>query len=72
MKLEDGHMVFVVEVLAETDTVYCHIWVHKWCNGVKGSMLKQSSLSLCRGCTYQQTCEDGTSVEFGDESGVGG
>jgi len=34
----------------------CQKWVHKKCNGIKGSMSKVAKSFICRGCLNQVGC----------------
>jgi len=43
----------------------CQKWVHKKCNGIKGSMLKVAKSFICRGCLNPVTSAGRTSVDSG-------
>jgi len=64
--LEDGHVVFVVEVLVETQYSKCQKWLQRKCSGIKGSTIKVSKSFVYRGYTDQPTSMDRTSMDIGD------
>jgi len=43
----------------------CQKWVHKKCNGVKGSMSKVAKSFICSGCLNPVTSAGHTSVDIG-------
>jgi len=63
-RLQDGHVVSVVEVLVVIQYI-CQKWVHKKCSGIKGSMSKVMKSLICRGCSNPVTNTGCTSVDIG-------
>ena len=43
----------------------CQKWVHKKCNGIKGSMYKVTRSFICRGCSNPVISTGHTSVDIG-------
>jgi len=43
----------------------CQKWVHKKCNGMKGSMYKVMKSFICRGCSSPVMSTGHTSVDIG-------
>ena len=43
----------------------CQKWVHKKCNGIKGSMSKVAKSFICRGCLNLVTSAVHSSVDIG-------
>ena len=43
----------------------CQKWVHKKCNGMKGSMYKVMKSFICRGCSSPVISTGHTSVDIG-------
>ena len=58
----DGHAGSAVKV---SIAIQCQKWVHKKCNGIKGSMSKVAKSFICRGCLNPVTSAVRTSVDIG-------
>jgi len=68
--VEDGPVVFVVELLVETQyrlqCTKCQKLVHRKCSGIKSSMIKVRKSFVCRGCTDKQASVDRISMDICD------
>ena len=68
-RLQDGRVVYVVEVLVlgsnSIQCTSCQKWVHKKCSGIKGSMYKVMKSLICRGCSNPVISTGHTSVDIG-------